>query len=165
MSRNCKSNKLFHILRDIFNSIVKYGLKLKNMNISTITPIPKKNVNSVNPDDYRPISVSTTYCLLYESLILDKIERIFNFNKNQFGYRMATSCKHASFVINETRHYMVSGGSPCYIINLDMKKAFDKLWRDGLFYKLIDKIDNIYWRAIVNYYANSSGKVKINGVL
>jgi hypothetical protein len=81
------------------------------MNISTITPIPKKNVNSVNPDDYRPISVSNTYCLLYESLILDKIERIFNFNKNQFGYRMATSCKHASFVINETRHYMVSGGS------------------------------------------------------
>jgi retron-type reverse transcriptase len=46
-----------------------------------------------------------------------------------------------------------------------MKKAFDKLWRDGLFYKLIDKIDNIYWRAIVNYYANSSGKVKINGEL
>jgi hypothetical protein len=135
------------------------------MNISTITPIPKKNVNSVNPDDYRPISVSNTYCLLYESLILDKIERIFNFNKNQFGYRMATSCKHASFVINETRNYMVSGGSPCYIINLDMKKAFDKLWIDGLFYKLIDKIDNIYWRAIVNYYANSSGKVKINGEL
>ena len=60
---------------------------------------------------------------------------------------------------------MVSCGSPCYIINLDMKKAFDKLWRDGLFCKLIDKIDNIYWRAIVNYYANSSGKVKINGEL
>ncbi len=60
---------------------------------------------------------------------------------------------------------MVSVGSPCYITNLDMKKAFDKLWRDGLFYKLIDIIDNIYWRAIVNYYANSSGKVKINGEL
>ena len=63
------------------------------------------------------------------------------------------------------KQYMVSCGSPCYIINLDMKKAFDKLWRDGLFYKLIDKIDNIYWRAIVNYYANSSGKVKINGLM
>jgi hypothetical protein len=57
------------------------------------------------------------------------------------------------------------GGSPSYIVNLDMKKAFDKLWRDVLLYKLIDKIDNIYWRAIANYYANSSGKVKINGEL
>jgi hypothetical protein len=57
------------------------------------------------------------------------------------------------------------GGSPSYIVNLDMKKAFYKLWRDVLLYKLIDKIDNIYWRAIANYYANSSGKVKINGEL
>ena len=109
-----------------------------------------------------------TNTLLYETLLLNKVEEIFKFNNNQFGYRRSTSCKHASFIINETRQYMVSGGSPyivCYIVNLDMKKAFDKLWRDGLFYKLIDKVDDLYWRAIVNYYADSTGKVKINGQL
>jgi hypothetical protein len=43
-----------------------------------------------------------------------------------------------------------------------MKKAFDRMWRDGLFSKLIDKIDQPIWRALVNYYKVSKGKVKIN---
>ena len=161
----CKSTKLREILRDIFNSIIKFGLILKNLNISAITPIPKKAGITKNPDDYRPISVSNVFSILYERLILQKIEHIFKFSSNQFGYRRSTSCKHASFVINEARHYMVSGGSPCYIANLDMKKAFDKLWRQGLFFKLLDKVDNIYWRAIVNYYENSKGMIRINGQL
>ena len=37
---------------------------------------------------------------------------------------------------------MVKGRSHCYIVNLDIKKAFDKLWRHGLFYKLLNGIDN-----------------------
>ena len=60
---------------------------------------------------------------------------------------------------------MVKRRSPCYIVNLDMKKAFDKLWRHGFFYKILNRIDNSYWRAIVNYYENSSGKIKIDGKL
>ena len=153
---NCKNEKMLLNFQIIFNCIFKNGLKLKNMNISTITPIPKKNESNGDPDNYRPISVSNTYCLLYENLLLEKIENVFQFSKNQFGYRRATSCKHSSFVINETRHYMVKGRSPCYIVNLDMKKAFDKLWRHCLFYKLLNQIDNSYWRAIINYYENSS---------
>ena len=48
-------------------------------------------------------------------------------------------------------------------ISLDMKKAFDRLWRDGLFFKLIDKIEQPYWRALYNYYKKSKGRVKIDG--
>jgi hypothetical protein len=70
---------------------------------------------------------------------------------------------HHLFVINETRQYLVNGKSPSYIINLDIKKAFDKLWRIGLFFKLMNKIDDIFWRTLMNYYETSSGMVKING--
>ena len=80
------------IFQIIFNCIFKNGLKLKNMNISTITQIPMKNESNGNPDNQRPISVLNTYCLLYENLLLEKIENIFQFSKNQFGYRRATSC-------------------------------------------------------------------------
>ena len=45
---------------------------------------------------------------------------------------------HASFIINEAISYYKKGGSPCYVITLDMKKAFDEMWRDGLFIKLIE---------------------------
>jgi hypothetical protein len=42
-----------------------------------------------------------------------------------------------------------------------MKKAFDRMWRDGLFYKLKEKIDISLWRAIYNYYKTSKGMVKM----
>ena len=42
-----------------------------------------------------------------------------------------------------------------------MKKAFNGMWRDGLFYKLKEKIDISLWRAIYNYNKTSKGMVKM----
>lgn len=50
----------------------------------------------------------------------------------------------------------------CTSVSLDSTKAFDKLWRSGLFYKLINKIDPTLWRAIYSYYKESKIIVKIN---
>ena len=46
-------------------------------------------------------------------------------------------------------------------MSLDATKAFDKLWRAGLFYKLYDRINISLWRAIVSYYKQSKIIVKI----
>ena len=40
---------------------------------------------------------------------------------------------------------------------LDAEKAFDKLWRDGLFFKLINKIDKLSWITLRRYYCISEG--------
>ncbi len=97
-------------------------------NISLITPIPKcKNKNSTNPEDFRPISVSSFFCTLFEKCLLLKMENIFKFNKCQFVQINRTSCKYASFLIKEIMNYYNSGGSPCYVVSLDLSKAFDRL--------------------------------------
>ncbi len=99
----------------------------------------------------------------YMSIFYWKTLRIyFNLAKINLDIEEQHLVKHSSFVINEKRHYMVKRCSPCFIVNLDMKKAFDKLWRHCLFYKLLNQIDNSYWRAIVNYFENSRGKIKID---
>jgi hypothetical protein len=41
------------------------------------------------------------------------------------------------------------------VASLDAAKAFDKLWRDGLFYKLIGKVDDLIWRSLYQYYLSS----------
>lgn len=76
------------ILANVYNDIIKYGLEVDNFNISVITPIPKSKKITDNPDDYRPISVSSVFCTLFEKIILI-----------QFGYKYITSCKHASLVL------------------------------------------------------------------
>jgi hypothetical protein len=85
--------------------MVRYGLSIQNFNISIINPILKKGNLANRPEDYRPISVSNVFCNIYEKLILLKIHTVFNFNEKQFGYKRFSSCKHASFVINETINY------------------------------------------------------------
>ena len=59
-----------------------------------------------------------------------------DFHRNQFGYKNKTSCKQAHYVVNEIINYYQQRGSKIYLISLDATKAFDRLWRDGLLYKL-----------------------------
>ena len=84
---NSKCDKLIQLLCGLYNLIVKFGLQISNLNTSVITPIPKKNNATDKPEDYRPISVSSCFAQLYETLLLDKIEDVFCFSPNQFGYR------------------------------------------------------------------------------
>ena len=154
--------RLSCIIATIFNNVIKYGLTINNFNVSLITPIPKKNAMSTRPEDYRPISVSNTISNIFEELLKNKISQNITTSEKQFGYKPKSSCKHASFLINKFINYYNNRGSPCYIVSLDIKKAFDRMWRQGLFYKLHDRIDKSLWRALVNYYSDSQACVKLS---
>ncbi len=56
--------ELTRILTHIFNQMFKYAFTPSDFNISLITPIPKKGeCNSAS--DFRPISVSSAYTMIY----------------------------------------------------------------------------------------------------
>ena len=154
-------DNLIKLLQLIFNTMIKTGHIPNDFNISLVTPITKKD-SPLSPSDSRPISVSTSIALIYEALIKDKIDFRSMTSCNQFGYQNNTSCKHAYFVVNETINYYRHGKSAIHVACLDATKAFDKLWRGGLFYKLIPKIEWKLWRSIVAYYKQSKIIVKIN---
>ncbi len=159
-----KCVNLILLLKVVFNSMVRFGHTPENFNIAMVKPIPKKGeLNSLS--DYRPISVSSVLALLYEDLIRDKIGLGRLIGDNQFGYKPYTSCKHAYYIVNETINYYKAGNTSIHVASLDASKAFDKLWRTGLFFKLKGKIPDHYWRAIVSYYNKSKICVRANGEL
>ena len=45
--------------------------------------------------------------------------------------------------------------------SLDATKAFDRLWRAGLFFKLLDRIPMDTWRVLYSYYSSSRGAVRV----
>ena len=47
-----------------------------------------------------------------------------------------------------------------HVIFLDASKAFDKLWRNGLFFKLINNVPNDLWRILYKYYGISKANIK-----
>jgi hypothetical protein len=115
----------------------------------------------MTPEESRPISVSSVFCNIFEQILLNRMDFLKASNSNQFGYRRKTSCKHAFFTDNETIQYFKKGKSDIFVVSLDASKAFDKLWRAGLFKMMLGKAEPIYWRILYNYYSDSKMIVKI----
>ena len=84
---------------------------------------------------------------------------------NQFGFKKKTSCNHALFVVKETILNYIEKGSSCRIAALDAEKAYDQLWRTGLMYKLINKIDKSIWFMFKKYYDQSMSCIIMNSKL
>ena len=144
----------------LFEAIINTGIIPDDFNTSILTPIPKKG-NKMTPEESRPISVSSVFCNIFEQILLNRMEFLKSSSSNQFGYKKKTSCKHAFFTVNETIHYFRKGKSDIFAASLDASKAFDKLWRAGLFEMMIEKAEPVYWRILYRYYCESKIIVKI----
>ena len=152
------------ILADFYSEIFNCNLIPTNFNISIVTPIPKNKEIPKHPANFRPISVFTVFANVFELLLLDNgAQNLKNMNRNQFGYQKNLSCKHAYFVIKECIHLYNSKNQNVEIAQLDAEKAFDTLWRIGLYYKLMDKIEPVFFRALVSYYSESNIIIRYNG--
>jgi hypothetical protein len=58
------------------------------------------------PENFRPISVSTSFANIYEVLMLQNgVQILKKMDSNQFGYQENISYKHAYFAINECINY------------------------------------------------------------
>jgi DNA-directed RNA polymerase subunit L len=53
---------------------------------------------------------------------------------------------------------------PLYIACLDSEKAYDSVWKAGLFYKLMNNITNQIWFISKQNYKQSIGFFKIDGI-
>ncbi len=153
---------LVDILHTMYSMMMKTATLPTGFNTALLIPIPKSKEISA-PADYRPISVSTPLCTILELLLKQRMSFFEEQHSNQFGYKKATSSKSPYFVVNETMCHYKYRRSNCHVISLDAVKAFDKLWRDGLFYKLVPKTEAGVWILLHRYYEESYTIVSVEG--
>ncbi len=73
-------------------------------------------------------------------------------------------CTMTSFLLRESILYAKEQSSKLYVCFLDVQKAFDNVWHDGLFYKLHQmQVDRILIRAIINMYEGAECRVTYSG--
>ena len=83
---------------------------------------------------------------VFETVIIKRLEKFAKdknyFSHLQFGFKNGTGCIGAlSFLrINETFNHFVERGSKVFACFLDVHKAFDTVWIDGLFFKLFSEL-------------------------
>ena len=130
-----------------------------------------KGAKANNKDSYRGITLFPTLCKIYEMVLLNRLEKFSAdrgyFSELQFGFREGVGCIEASFTILETINHILERGSKVFSCFLDVRKAFDTVWIDGLLYKLFNDlgIKGRMWLAIKDLYTDVKAQVLYSGEL
>lgn len=124
------------IILHLINETVKQSKLPKNWKSSLISMIPKKQINSCNPKDYRPISLTSCLAKLSERLIMIRFKEFLDKNKitikQQSGFRQKRQTKDNIFFLTQKAIETLNRGKRMCTIFFDIASAFDKVWHDGV---------------------------------
>ena len=144
----------------------KFPLIWKKANV---IPIHKKNEKNLLKN-YRPISLLPVCSKIFERLIFNSMYNyICNnnlFSPNQSGFRAGDSCTNQLLSITHLINSSFDDYSSIEVrgVFLDMSKAFDKVWHDGLVYKLKTfGITGKLLSLLSDFLSNRCQRVALNG--
>lgn len=151
----------------IINSIIRLNYFPDNWKTATIIPILKPNKNIHHPTSFRPISLLNSISKLTERVIFDNLLKFTVSNNilpdHQFGFRQQRSTTQQLARILNDAIYNFNKNKVTVMCLLDIEKAFDKVWTDGLLYKLIQLNYPVDLIILLNsYLKNRKFQVKIN---
>ena len=116
------------------------------------------------PSNYHGISLLSNVSKVFEKLILKRLLKVISLNPLQGGFREGLSCCHTSFILQEAIQSIRDSKRKAYVDFLDAQKAFDTVWHEGLFVKLIRSgVPRYLLELLRNWYSHSSCLVLWNG--
>ena len=128
-------------LKIIFQNILETSTYPDMWKLANITPIFKKG-NKQLIKNYRPISLLPICGKMFEKIIFNNLYSYLETNnlitKNQSGFRPGDSTTNQLlYLVNEIHEAFENPKSlEVRAVFLDISKAFDKVWHDGLIFKL-----------------------------
>ena len=110
-------------------------------NISKITLIKKPGKNSYEQcSSYRPLSISSHVEKLFERMISARLKLYFEthniLDEEQEGFRTHRSTTRSLYRMHLVLEEAKRSKKPTALLNIDLEKAFDSIWVQGLLYKL-----------------------------
>ena len=162
--KHCATN-LSLPLAHLFNTCIQTSSLPDEWKVHKIVPIPKcSDISDIK--NYRPISLLCIVSKVLEQIIYDKIIDFIHplLSQHQFGFLKNRSCLTQLLL---SFSYIVSSlesKSPCDIIYLDFRKAFDTIPHSELLFKLWSLgITGPLWSWFQAYLSNRSHLVSVHG--
>ena len=155
---------------EIINLIWARGDLPANWKHAIINPILKPTKPNDDPSSYRPISLTSTCCKVMERMISDRLvwylETKGLYNRNQSGFRRNRSCADQIMRLQDDINKAIHTRGHTIGIFIDLEKAYDMIWKDGLLYKLRKLgIENEMYRWIDDFLTDRTIQVKIGNEL
>lgn len=159
------SRGIFYLLY-IVNACLKISYFPDRWKLGKVTPILKVGKDPTDPSSYRPISLLSSISKILERIILNRINIFLDENniipEEQHGFKRKFSTTHQlSKVIGQAKAKLKDKSSTG-IIMLDVEKAFDRVWHNGLIFKMINLNFSPYLIKITrNFLINRSFFVEV----
>lgn len=151
----------------VFNACLIRSFFPAQWKVAQISMIPKPGKPTENPSSYRPISLLPILSKMLESLFLKRLMPIIDTKSiipsHQFGFRKQHGTIEQVHRLVETIHTAFENKEYCTGIFLDISQAFDKVWHDGLLYKLKKLLPINYYLFLNSYIDNRHYFVKEGG--
>lgn len=125
----------------IFNNALNNTYFPSKWKTAKVYPIKKRDKDTSRYDSYRPISLLPNVSKVYEIIINQAIQRYCNDHavipNCQYGFRRHHSTVHAIAKFTSDCCWHLNSKLCIGACLIDLEKAFDTVWREGLIYKLI----------------------------
>ena len=168
MLLHCDSS-LVHPLKLIFENILSTGIYPEIWKLASVTSIHKKGGKYL-AGNYRPISLLPICGKIFEKIVFNQLYYYFMNNnlisKHQSGFRPGDSTTNQLIDFVNEIHKAFDDHSSLEVrsVFLDLAKAFDKVWHEGLIFKLQQNgIEGQLLNLLANYLSNRKQRVVLDG--
>ena len=151
----------------IFKSCLKTGQFLSEWKKANVVPIFKKGDKQL-VKKYRPFSLLPITDKIFERLLYNQMFEIFIRNdlisQNQPGFKPGDSCINQLLAITHEIYKSFDACLDVRAVFLDISKAFDKVWHEGLLYKLKQNgISGNLLETLTDFLKDRKQRVVLNG--
>ena len=154
-------------LADIFSASFEQGVIPADWRKANVSPIHKKGRKD-NPNNYRPVSLTSVPCKIMESIVRDAvvehIEKNTLISDHQHGFVQGRSCLTNLLEVLEAWTRILDEGYGFDVIYLDYRKAFDTVPHTRLLRKLSTYgIGNQVIAWVTSFLSNREMRVLVRG--
>ena len=148
----------------LFNLIFDTGIVPESWSEGNILPIYKNKGNINSAENYRPITLLSCFGKLFTAILNTRLNNFVNENdiidSCQAGFRKGFSTTDNLFILQSLIQIAKINKSKLYCAFVDFQQAFDTVWRNGLWQKMLNtKINGKCLNFIRNMYSNIKSRI------
>ena len=157
------------MLHCFFNKILNAGLIPGVWRCAIVKPIPKGSMTDpMIPSQYRGISLLSTIYKIYSGVLnnrlLNCLESQNIYAEEQNGFRPKRSCNEHVYSLTTVIRHQIQAKKPVFACFIDAEKAFDRVDRDFVLFKLLKLgIRGKLYNSVKNIYNECYNCVDVNG--
>ena len=157
-------------LLELFNQSWKTGIFPTAWKEATIIPVLKKGKNPKLKTSYRPISLLSCLGKTLERMVNKRLMWHLETNdmitKEQTAFRKNRNTEDQLIHLAQSIENAFQEGLKVIATFIDLTKAFDKVWKQGLLLKLLTAgVKGNMFKWIKSFLSHRTGRVKLNGTL